>query len=85
MPQNERSLQRHERSHVLRNEAWSIVCGRAIGRNNDSVCEEICRTNEAFATTHGLRNGVPVILRRRVEFDPHGIGIDIVKKSLNLK
>ncbi len=26
-----------------------------------------------------------VFLRLRVEFDPHGIGIDITKKNLNVK
>lgn len=85
MPQNKRRLQRHQRSYVLRNEARRVVRGWAIGRNNGIVCEAICRTNQAFATIHSVRDWVLLFLRLRVQLDPHGIGIDIIKKNLNVK
>lgn len=85
MPQDKRGLQRHERSHVLRNEARCVVSSRASRRNKSSVCEATCRANQAFATTHGLRDRGSVILRLRVEFDLYSIGVNIVKKDLNLK
>ena len=85
MPQNERSLKRHERSCVLRNEARRVVSNRATCRNRSTVGEGTCRSDQAFATIHSLRDWVPVFLRLRVEFDPHGIGIDIIEKNLNVK
>lgn len=85
MPQNKRRLQRHERSHVLRNEARCVVSSRASRRNQSSVCEATCRANQDFATIHGLRDWGSVFLRLSVEFDPYSIGVNIVKKDLNLK
>lgn len=85
MPQNERSLKRHERSYVLRNEARRVVRNRATGWNRSTVGEGTCRSDQAFATIHSLRDWDLIFLRLRVEFDPHGIGIDIIKKNLNVK
>ena len=85
MPKNKRRLQRHQRSHVLRNEARCVVRSRAIGRDSCSVGEATCRTHQAFATIHGLCNWSRIFLCLRVEFDPHSIGINIVKKDLNLE
>ncbi len=85
MPQNERRLKRHERSCVLRNEARRVVSNRATRRNRSIVGEAICRSYQAFATIHRVRDWAGVLLRLRVEFDPHGIGIDIIKKNLNVK
>ena len=85
MPQNKWRLQWHERPRVLRNEARGVVPGWAIGRDNGSVCEATCRTNQAFATIHSVRDWVLVFLRLRVQFHSHGIGIDIIKKNLNVK
>ena len=85
MPQNERSLKRHERSYVPRNEARRVVSNGATRRNRSTVGEGACRSDQAFATIHSVRDWVLVFLRLRVEFDPHGIGIDIIKKNLNVK
>ena len=85
MPQNESSLKRHERCCVLRNEARRVVCCWAIGRGIGSIWEGTCRPDEAFATIHSERDWVVVFLRLRVKFDPHGIGIDVIKKNLNVK
>jgi hypothetical protein len=84
MPQNERSLKRHERSYVLRNEARRIVSNRTICRNRSTVGEGTVRSDEAFATIHGVPDWVLLFLRLRVEFDSHGVGIDIIQKDLNL-
>ena len=85
MPQNERSLKRHQGSYVLRDEARRVVSNWAICRHRSTVGEGACRSDQALATIHCLRGWIPVFLRIRVEFDPHGIGIDIIKKNLNLK
>jgi hypothetical protein len=85
VPQNESRLERHERRCVLRNKARGVVRCWAIGRGIGSICEGTCRPDEAFAATHSERDWVLVFLRLRVQFDPHGIGIDIIKKSLNVK
>lgn len=85
MPQNERSLKRHERSYVLRNEARSVVSNRATRRHRSTVGEGTCRSDQAFATIHSMRDWVLVFLALRVQFDPHGIGIHIIKKNLNVK
>ena len=69
MPQNERSLKRHERSFVLRNEARRVVSSRAICRKRSTVGESTCRSDQAFATIHSMRDWVLVFLRLRVEFD----------------
>ena len=85
MPQNERSLKRHESSYVLRNEARRVVSNRATCRNRSTVGEDPRLSGQPFATIHGVHYWALVFLRLRVEFDPHGIGIDIFKKNLNVK
>ena len=85
MPQNERSLKRHERSHVAWNEARSVVSSRAACGNRSAVGEGTCRFGQAFATIHSERDWVPVLLRLRAEFDAYGVGIDTIKKNLNVK
>lgn len=85
MPQNERSLKRHERSCVLRHEARRVVSNRATRRNRSTVGESTCRSDQAFATIHNERNWLLAFLRLRVQLDPHGIGINIIKKNLNVK
>ena len=85
MPQNERRFKRHERSYVLRNEARRVVSNRATRRHRSTVGEGICRSDQAFATIHSVRHWVLVFLALRVQFDPHGIGIHIIKKNLNVK
>lgn len=84
MPQNKRRFQGDRRPRVLRDDARGVVRGRAIGWDYGSVCDATCRTHRTFATIHGLRDWVPVLLLR-VKFDLNGIRIDIVKKDLNLK
>jgi hypothetical protein len=64
VPQNKRRLQRHERSHVLRNEARCVVRSRTSRGNNSSVCEATCRANQDFATIHELRDWGSVFLHR---------------------
>ena len=85
MPKNEMSLKRHERSHVPRNEARRVVSQRAACWNRSTVGEATCRSDEAFATAHGVRDWALVFLPLRVQFYSHGIGIDITKKNLNVK
>ena len=85
LPKNERCLKRHKRSYVLRNDARRVVSKRATRGNRSTVDEGTCRSDQAFATIHSVRGWVPLFLRLRVEFDPHGIGIDIIKKNLNVK
>ena len=86
VPENKRRFQRHQRPRVLRNEPRGVVSGWAIGRDNGGVCEATRRTNQAYATIHSVRDWVLVFfLRLRVQFDPHGIRIDIIKKNLNVK
>ena len=85
MPQNERSLKRHRRSCVLRNEARRVVGNRTTCRNRSTVCESASRSGHSSATCHILRDWVPVFQRLRVEFDANGAGIDIIEKNLNVK
>src|SRR5271170_6183001 len=85
VPQNERSLKRHERAYVLRNEARRIVSSRATRWNRSTVGEGIGRSDQAFATIHSLRDWVSAFLRLRVQLDPDGVRIDIIKKDLNVK
>ena len=85
MPQNETCLKRHERSYVLRNEARGVVSNRATPRNRSTVVEGTCRSGQAIATIHSVRDWILVFLRLRVQFDSHGIGIDIIQKNLNVK
>ena len=85
MPQNERSLKRHRRSCVLRNEARRVVGNRTTCRKGGTVGECICRSVLRFATSHGEPDWLPVFLCVSVEFDAHSAGIDIVKKNLNVK
>ena len=61
VPQNERSLKRHERSYVLRNETRRVVRNRATRRNRSTVRKGTCRSDQAFATIHGVRDWVPVL------------------------
>ena len=85
MPQNERSLKRHECSCVLRNDARRVVGSRATRRNRSAIHERICGSRQAFARTHGMRDLVLVFRRLCVEFDADGIGVDIIQKNLNMK
>ena len=85
MPQNESSFQRHERSRMLRNEPRRVVSGRTTCGNRSTVGEGSGRADQAFATIHNERDWVPVFLRVRVQFDAHGIRIDIIKKHLHVK
>lgn len=85
MPENERSLKRHERSRMPRNETRRKVSDRAAGGKRSAVGERTCRFSRAIATSHNLRDWVAVFLRLRVEFHAHGIGIDFIKKNLNVK
>jgi hypothetical protein len=70
---------------VLRNEARRVVSQRATCRNRSTLGESTCRFDQSFATIHNVREWVLVFLRRRVQLDPHGIGIDIIKKNLSVK
>jgi hypothetical protein len=70
---------------MSRNEARRVVRKRATFRNRSTVGEDTCRPGQAFATIHSERDWDFVFLRVRVEFDLHGIGIDILKKDLNVK
>jgi hypothetical protein len=66
MPQNERSLKRHERSYVPRNEAPCVIDSGATGRKRSTVGERTCRSDHAFATIHGVCDCLLVFLRLRV-------------------
>ena len=85
MPQNERSLKRHECSCVPWNETRRVVSNRATCRNRSAVGEGARRFDRVFATGHDLRDWVSVFLRLRIKVDAYGIGIDIIKKNLNVK
>lgn len=85
MPQNEGSLNRHERSCVPRNEPWCVVGKRATYRNRDTVSERTRRSNQAFTTIHGVPDWALAFIRLGVQFNLHGIGIEIVKINLNMK
>ena len=85
MPQNESSLKRHERSHVLRDEPRRVVSNRAIYGNRSAVSEGARRSGQALATIHRVRYWARVFLPVRVEFDTHGVGVEIVKNNLNEK
>ena len=85
VPEYERSLQRHERSVVLGNQPRSVVRTRTRRRNRESVQETVGGTDEALAAIHDVADGRAAILRFRVEFDFHAIGIEIVKESLHLE
>src|ERR1700728_1653358 len=82
VPQNERSLKRHKRSCVPRNEAWRVVSSRATRRNRSTVGKGTCRSGSAFATIHSEHDCALIFLRLRIEFHTHRIRIDIVKKNL---
>ena len=70
---------------VIRNEARRVVRGGASRRNTRSVHETVLRTDEALATIQAIpRRGVAV-LPFRIELDADGVGIEVVKKDLNLK
>ena len=45
----------------------------------------VCGANEVFTAIEGLRDRGIGVLPFRVELDPYGIGIEVVKKDLNLK
>lgn len=85
VPQNEWSLERDERSCVVRNEARRVVSKGAARRNGSTVVEGACRFVHALATIHNERDCALVFLRICVEFDSDGIGIEIVKQNLNVK
>jgi len=85
VPKNERCLKRHERSCVLRHEARRVVSDRATCRNRSTIGEATHRSGHRFAALHGERERALIVLRIRVEFDLHGIGVDIVEKNLNVK
>lgn len=85
MPQNKRSLKWHDCSCVPRNEARCVVSSRTTSRNRNAVGEATGRSDQMFATIHSERDWVLVFPRIRVEFDLHGIGVDIVEKNLNVK
>ena len=85
MPQNERSLKRHERSCVPRNEARCVVSNRATRRNRSTISEGACRSGKVLVTIHSLRDWILASLRLRVELDAHCIWVDIVKKNLHVK
>lgn len=84
MPKNKRRLQWHPRSHVLRNKTRCVVSSRTNGRDNGRVCEAICRTNQAFTTIHGLCNWSRIFLHVCIEFDLYSIGVQSIKKDLNM-
>ena len=84
MPQNKRSLKRHQRTCVLRNAARCVVANRAT-RWKRSTVSGTRRSDQAFASIHGVPDWFLLVLRLRVQFDPHGIGIEITKKNLNVK
>lgn len=85
MPQDERRLERHGCSFMMRDEARRVISNRATGRNRSTVGEGVRGSREGFATRHFLRERFPVFLGIRVEFDLHGIAIDIIKINLNVK
>ena len=85
MPQNERTLKRHKSPYAPRNEARRVVSSRATCRNRSTVAEGTRRSGQAPATIHCMRDWTLAFLRVSVEFDLHGIGIDIIKKNLNVK
>ena len=70
---------------MLRNETRRVVSNRATLWNSRTVGEGTRCADQAFATTHGVRDRDLILLRLRVEFDLHGIGIDIIQKNLNVK
>jgi len=85
VPQNERRLKRHERSRVLRNEPRRVVSSRANRQNRSAVSEGARRSGHTLATNHRVRDWALVFLPIRVKFDTHGVGIEIIKKNLNVK
>lgn len=85
MPQNERRLKRYERSRVLRNEPWRIVSSRAACRNRSTVSEGTRSSGQRLTANHCVRYWAFVFLPVSVEFNAHGVGIEIVKKNLNVK
>ena len=85
MPQNERRLQRHERPAVLGNKPRSVVSGGASLGKNGGVGKAVCRADEMLTAMQRLRDWSIAVLSFGVEFDPHGIGIEIVEKDLNVK
>jgi len=70
---------------VLRDDARSIVGDRATRWNKSTVSEGTRCSDQAFAAIHSERAWVAVFLWLRVQFDLHGIGIDVIKKNLDVE
>lgn len=85
MPQNEGSFKGHECPQVARNQTWRVVSSRASCRNRSTVVEAASRSGHAFAAVHNELCRDRAFLCLGIEFDTHGVGIEIVKKNLNMK
>lgn len=85
MPEYERGLERHERSAVVRNQSRGVVSWRARRGNSGTIYKSVGGTGEALTTIHIFPDRGLAIPRFRVEFDSHGIGIEIVKEDSHLK
>ncbi len=85
MPEHEGSLERHERSVVLRNHSRRVVACRTGSWNSEGIQEATGRADEEFAATHDFADRGAAILGLGVEFYIHGFGIEIAKEGLHLK
>ena len=81
MPKNERSLKRYKCSSMPRNETRRVVRNRATRRSRSPICEGTRRFDRrSHDSLH--RGSVTVLLRLRIQFHRHSIGIDVIKKDL---
>jgi hypothetical protein len=85
VPQDERRLQRHECTAVLGNEPRSVISHGTSGRDLGGICVPILRADKATATIHGGSEGSAPVLPFCIQLHTYGIGIEIVKKDLNLE
>ena len=85
MPENQRGLQRHKCSAMIRHQPRSVVGSGARRGNIRIISEPIDETDEALAAIQGMPRRGAAVLPFREELHTHGVGIEVVKKDLNLK
>jgi hypothetical protein len=85
VPQDKRRLKRHESSTMLRYQPRRVVGRWARCRNDRDVHEPVFGTDETLASAHRIRRRGVAVFPVGVELSTHGLGIEIIKKCLNMK
>src|SRR6516164_609165 len=84
-PEDERRLQGHKGSVVVRDHAWSVIGCRTSRWYARDIKEAIGRTDQRLAPGHYLAERLGTVLAVGVNLHPHRLRIDFIKIHLHLE